>query len=87
MQQLNFRFSWQYFRQIRKKQGDNIFSWNHLIMLICIIKGSRVFKNTKSSKYLRLRKIKSAKYFYISILYSISFVDLNRKSEQAGLDL
>ena len=25
MQQLNFCFSWQYFQQIRKKQGDNIF--------------------------------------------------------------
>ena len=54
MQQLNFCFSWQYFQQIRKKQGDDIFfSWNQLIMLIYIINGGGVFKNTKSSKCLR----------------------------------
>ena len=51
------------------------------------IDGRRVFKYTKSSKSLRERKIKSKRYFYISILVSISLVDLNRESEQPGLDL
>ena len=68
-----------------KKQGDNIFSWNYVIKLICIIDICHILKNTKIFSALKEdQKHKVFLYFYTS---SMSLVDLNRKLEQARLDL
>ena len=69
---------------IKEKKRWQNFTWNHLIKLICITDIGRVFKNTKSSKSQRTFFF-SSKYFYISILPSISSVDLNRKSKHGVL--